>query len=307
MKDQPKNIAASTHARLANAARILGRPFGEILQYYGMERFLYRLSKTQYADSFILKGGLVFHSWDIPLRRSTKDIDFLGLLDNRKEIIYQVIAASISMPVPKNGIHFDPASLTVQDAQVDADRKGIRAKFLGYLGRAQMPMQIDFGFSDELTSKAKIITMPTLLHDMAGPQLKTYPVESVVAEKFHTMERFSDVPSRWNDYYDIWLISEHFEIDDRSLQKAIAKTFEKRASAIPTGRPVSLTAAFGSKYGENWKTFLKKSGLENTDINDFSLLVEMIWAFLEWPLQNLMILKADKGHKHWIPGKRKWK
>ena len=92
MSEHPRNITASIHARLANEARKLGKPFGEVLQYYGMERFLYRLSKTRHIENFILKGGLIFYSWGIPQRRLTRDIDFLGLLENQKDIITQVIA-----------------------------------------------------------------------------------------------------------------------------------------------------------------------------------------------------------------------
>jgi predicted nucleotidyltransferase component of viral defense system len=308
MSEPPKNVAASIHARLANEARKLGRPFGEILQYYGMERFLYRLFQTQYANNFILKGGLVFYGWGIPLRRPTRDIDFLGLLDNREEIIRQVIAASISISVPEDGAIFDLASLTVEVTQVDADRKGMRANFLGYLGRARIPIQIDFGFSDEITSDAVVTNYPTLLHEMANPQIRSYPVESVIAEKFHAMQRYADVPSRWKDYYDIWLISESFELDDQPLQKAIAKTFENRHSIIPIGRPISLTIEFGSTYRESWETFLRKSGLENSEINEFSLLVEKIWIFLEWPLRNLTATNPQVvNHRHWIPEKSKWK
>jgi len=171
MKHQPKNIAASIHARLTNEAKKLNRPFGEILQYYGMERFLYRLSKTPYVDSFILKGGLVFYSWDIPLRRPTKDIDFLGLLENRREIINKVITATLSISVPEDGVNFDPATLFIEKTEVDDDRTGIRVKFLGYLSRTQIPIHIDFGFSDEITSEAQIISYPTLLHNMENPQL----------------------------------------------------------------------------------------------------------------------------------------
>ena len=69
MSDQPKNLSASIHDRLANEARRTGRTFGEILQYYGMERFLYRLSKTRHAGDglqFVEEGEevhAVFSGW----------------------------------------------------------------------------------------------------------------------------------------------------------------------------------------------------------------------------------------------------
>jgi hypothetical protein len=50
-----KNIAASVHQRLLDKARETGRPFNEVLQYFAMERFLYRLSKSSYANNFVLK------------------------------------------------------------------------------------------------------------------------------------------------------------------------------------------------------------------------------------------------------------
>ncbi len=307
MSEHPGNITASFPARLANEARKSGKPFGEVLQYYGMERFLYRLSQTRHIDNFILKGGLIFYSWGIPLRRLTRDIDFLGLLDNQKEIITEVIADSISVSVPEDGVNFDLAALVVEITPVDADRTGIRASFSGYLERAKIPIQIDFGFSDEITSEAVIINYPTLLQGMIGLQIKGYPVESVVAEKFHAMERYADIPSRWKDYYDVWLISENFEIDDQSMQKAIAKTFEKRATIIPVARPISLTTEFASKYHENWRTFLRKSGLENGEINDLLSLIEKIWAFLEWPLQGIIPSDPHRDNRDWIPGEKRWK
>ena len=117
-----------------------------------------------------------------------------------------------------------------------------------------------------------------------------YPIESVVAEKFHAIQRFAAMPSRWKDYYDIWLISENFEIDDRRLQKAVAKTFEKKGHHHSSGRPKSLTIDFATKYRENWLTFMRKSGLDINGINELLALVEKIWVFLEWPLQGIITL-----------------
>jgi hypothetical protein len=83
---------------------------------------------------------------------------------------------------------------------------------------------------------------------MNAPILRGYPPEAVVAEKFHAMERFSASPSRWKDYYDVWLISEYFEFDSRSLYKAIDTTFRNRNTRIPDKRPTSLTAEFASAH-----------------------------------------------------------
>lgn len=81
-KPQPKNLSASVHQRLLNNARESGRPFNEVLRFFSMERFLYRLTKSPLADTFILKGALLFRAWDTPERRPTMDIDFLGYTEN---------------------------------------------------------------------------------------------------------------------------------------------------------------------------------------------------------------------------------
>ena len=65
----PRNLAASVHARLAERARRNERPFQELLEYYGMERFLYRLSRSPHADQFVLKGALMLRVWDAPAAR----------------------------------------------------------------------------------------------------------------------------------------------------------------------------------------------------------------------------------------------
>jgi len=60
MTKKTKNISASTHQRLLNIAKDSSRPFNELLQHFAIERFMYRLSKSSYADRFILKGALMF-------------------------------------------------------------------------------------------------------------------------------------------------------------------------------------------------------------------------------------------------------
>jgi hypothetical protein len=77
-KRKYKNIGVSIRQRLLTKARETNRPFSELLQYFAMERFLYHLSRSPYADHFILKGALMLTVWEAPLSRPTMDIDFLG-------------------------------------------------------------------------------------------------------------------------------------------------------------------------------------------------------------------------------------
>lgn len=67
MKRSLTNIPASVHQRLLNLARETNRPFNELLQYFAIERFLFRFSQSQYREQFILKGAQMLRAWETPL------------------------------------------------------------------------------------------------------------------------------------------------------------------------------------------------------------------------------------------------
>lgn len=301
MTESPKNIAASIQARLRNEAEQQDKPFAELLQYYAMERFLYRLSKSQYLDKFVLKGGLLIYGWNIPLRRPTRDIDFRSYLDNSEKTILRAITEVIRERVPEDGIRFDGKAIHVEQTQIDADYEGVRVKFAGYLGKARIPMQIDIGFSDVLASRVERVDYPVLLDDLQAPRLKSYPKESIISEKFHAMIRHAQLNSRFKDYYDLWLIADNFEFEALPLQKAIGKTFAKRQTKIPVERPVGLTPDFARTNREKWTSFLTKSGLQSKEAEDFVNVVDRIWTFIEYPIR--ISFAKESEELHWIPQK----
>lgn len=179
MKRQVENIPASIQAKLRNEADKRGRFFNEILQYYGMERFLYRLSKTTYANGFVLKGGLMFYGLGIPMRRPTRDIDFLGTEAYTQKDLLKVFHAAMSVSFPEDGIVFDPGTLHLSQHHADENQGGTRITFVGYLGNVRLPMQVDIGFLDELAAETLDIEYPVLLSNMEGPQLRGYPLYSM--------------------------------------------------------------------------------------------------------------------------------
>ena len=148
MKKEVKNIQASIRARLKNKTRETNHPFSEILQYYGMERFLYRFSQSKYAEKFILKGALMFIVWQIPERRTTLDIDFSARFDNKIASIEKVIKDICEIPVIPDGLMFDPKTVKGQKIKEGAEYEGVRIKFRGFLERTHISMQIDVAFSD---------------------------------------------------------------------------------------------------------------------------------------------------------------
>ncbi len=95
MNDPIKDMAQSVHDRLLNIARKTNRPYNEIQQRFAMERFLYRLSVSPFADQFTLKGALAFLAWTgtASLYRPTMDIDLLGHTSNSQENLVRVFRA----------------------------------------------------------------------------------------------------------------------------------------------------------------------------------------------------------------------
>lgn len=257
------NLAASVQARLQNRAHATKRPFAELLQYFAMERFLYRLSTTPHRARFVLKGALMLHVWDAPLARATKDLDFLGRLDNSLENLERVIREVCTAEVEPDGLVFDSATVKTERIKEDADYEGVRARFVGLLGKARVTMQIDVGFGDVVTPGAQDITYPALL-DFPAPTIAGYPRETVVAEKFQAMVYLRTVNSRMKDFYDVWLLAKQFAFDGALLAKAIEATFANRETAIDV-TPIAFSPEFTEQASTRaqWTAFRNK--LPNTE------------------------------------------
>ena len=58
-----RNLAASVRARLKRHADATKQDFNLTLTHYGLERLLYRLSISEHASNFLLKGALLFTLW----------------------------------------------------------------------------------------------------------------------------------------------------------------------------------------------------------------------------------------------------
>ncbi len=143
-----RDPGASVRQRLLNQSRIQGRPFQELLQYFAMERFIYRLAKSPFADRFVLKGALLLTAWRAPFSRPTMDIDLAGRSSNELDHVRSLVGEVCVVTVEPDGIDFNPASIEVSRIKEDADYEGVRVRFHATLAKARIPMQIDIGFGD---------------------------------------------------------------------------------------------------------------------------------------------------------------
>ena len=252
----PRNIPASVRQRILNRAKSDRRPFNELLQYYAMERFLYRLSQSAHADRFILKGALMLRVWHSPELRPTMDIDMLGRTSNKEADIIAQIRDILSMDVEADGLAFDADSIQAERITEDADYEGIRIRFRGALDSARINMQVDIGFGDVVYPEPEESELPTML-DSPAPRLLCYSRESSIAEKFEAMVKLGVLNSRMKDFYDIWLLSRQFDFDGAKLAEAIRLTFERRGTALPT-EIEAFTEPFIDAKQIQWTTFWKR-------------------------------------------------
>ena len=256
------DIAASVRARLQTSAKQTDRPFQEVLQYFAMERFLFRLSVSPHVDKLVLKGGLMLTAWRAPSTRPTKDIDFLAKMPNSVDSVVAVVKDVCLQDVDPDGLAFDVDSIEGRRIKEDADYEGVRVTFLGYLQKSRVNMQIDLGFGDVVVPGAMMIEYPTIL-DHDAPKLRGYSRETTVAEKFEAMIKLGQINSRIRDFFDIWLLFRQFDFDGPVLARAMQETFSNRGTAIKPD-PVALTATFASDPSKTlqWTGFLRKSRID---------------------------------------------
>ena len=254
-----KNVGASVRQRLLNYAQTNGRPFAEVLQYYAMERFLYRLAVSPHSGKFLLKGALLLTAWQAPISRPTMDIDLLGKTNNQVDAIVRLMQEVAQLEVPNDGVIFDTASFAGEAIREDADYSGVRVTFGGNLDKAKIHMQIDIGFGDVVTPEPEQLSYPTIL-DFPGPTLFGYSRETAIAEKLQALVQLRMLNSRMKDYFDLWLLSQHPQLNEETLRRAIRSTFDNRTTAIDAA-PVGLSAKFcgDPKKQSQWRAFLRRS------------------------------------------------
>jgi predicted nucleotidyltransferase component of viral defense system len=256
------NLAASVRARLLNVAKAQGVDFNQVLVRFALERILYRLTQSQYADRFLLKGALLFTLWyDMP-HRATRDADLLGFGASNLESVAQVFREIAAVAVD-DGIVFDPASVAVEEIRKEAGYGGVRVIIAGELAKARCKTQIDVGFGDAVTPGPVASVYPVLLDDLPAPRLRAYPTYTVVAEKLHAIALLGMTNSRVKDYFDLSVLLERETFDAALLAQAIKATFERRGMAVPAELPVGLTDEFAHDASRNalWQAFVKKNEL----------------------------------------------
>ena len=285
MTEKPaKNMAASVRQRLLNLRESQGGDYNALLTQYAIERFLYRLSKSELADHFILKGAMLFRVWSGTTHRPTKDLDLLGSGDPSPNAVADTIRHIIAVSVNDDGMTFDASSIEAREIREAQEYGGIRVKLVAFLGNARIPMQIDVGFGDAVTPAAQIQPFPTLL-DMDAPQLRMYPPETVIAEKVEAAVRLGMTNSRMKDYFDLLVLLRDENMAHERVVDALTATFQRRKTPPPAEVPPGLSDDFGrdERASRLWREFLRRMEIDDMPTDFIAVVTELrdhIWPLL---------------------------
>ncbi|MCB2213011.1 nucleotidyl transferase AbiEii/AbiGii toxin family protein [bacterium] len=298
-KTPPVNMAASVRDRLRKRSREAGVDFGFLLLRYANERFLYRMQHSPHAGNLILKGAQLFLLWEGTMYRPTRDVDFLGFGEASEQHIRNVIRdICMVSDVPNDGLIFDVETISIENTRLDDEYDGFRIKMYAYLGQARIPMQFDVGYGDAVTPEAEEAEYPTIL-DFPAPWIRTYPVETVIAEKLEAMVRFGIANGRMKDFGDLHRIARNHELRGEILIQAIRATFSRRGAELPDETPVALTSEFyeNPAVQNRWSGYLQKQKLEDEPLED------VIWELRRFLLPPIEAIRADRRFRRsWRAG-----
>lgn len=294
----PKNIIASVLARLRNSSKSSGAPFQQVLQQYAIERFLYRVSKSQHAQSVILKGALLLKTIDVPSARSTMDIDMLRKGKADQGSLVALVRDCAILEVEADGLTFLADSVMAEQITKDSEYKGTRILLEARMDNVRLNVQIDFGVGDVMVPGPRVIQYPVFLGgDMI--ELLAYPVESAIAEKLQAMVALGNANSRMKDFYDVWIYSKHLDFHADTLLEAIEATFKNRNTPVPAEEFDALTASFIEGHRVQWNAFVRRMGAPDL-IDAFGEIVADLKIFAMPAFQSLA--RGDQLAMRWRAG-----
>ncbi|NBC32879.1 MAG: nucleotidyl transferase AbiEii/AbiGii toxin family protein [Alphaproteobacteria bacterium] len=263
-----REVGASVRARLLRISKEKGQNFELILTRYAIERLLYRLAQSRHADYFVLKGAMLLMTWFDEPFRATRDLDLLGFGDPAPEAVMSRFREVLGVPA-QDGVLFDVDGVRISRIRENNDYGGLRVKTTADIGGARIPVNVDVAFGDVTEPDAETLAYPVLL-DMPPPRLRGYARETVVAEKFQAMVALGMANSRMKDYYDLWVLSQSFDLERSRLARAMSATFARRKTAIPEEIPDALAPAFAKDTlkQQQWEAFKRDLKMDPGSLDD---------------------------------------
>lgn len=295
------DIAASVLARLRNKAKSSGISYQQCLQLFMQEEFLRKLSVSGYDDFLILKGGLFIYTLTNFESRATIDVDFLlrgysNSIEDVKDLICKVIET------PTGNDYIEMKAKGFEEISPQRKYHGISTQIIGQIKNVRVTFNVDICVGDVIVPKAERRKISTQLSDFEAPVIKTYSLESTVAEKLDAILQRFELTGRMKDFYDIYYLSRTFDFDGLKLQTAIFETLQQRGTPYDKDSFKRIAAlADDEDMQKRWKFFLKTI---KEDTLEFPFVIAEIQAFLE-PVFDA-IVNENEQTKRWNSSAGKW-
>lgn len=282
MKKSIKNVGASVNQRLLDMAREKKLDFQRLLTQYALERLVYRISVSPYAEEFILKGAILLTLWFEQPYRRTRDLDLLGADSPIPERFVALFQELCQLEVEDDGVQFHQDSVTAKRIREENEFGGVRVLLIAQIANARVQLQIDIGFGDAAVPEPEEITFPPLLPEFATPRIRAYHKETTIAEKLHAIVTLERTNSRMKDFFDLYTLSQEFSFTSRRLLPAVRDAFHKRGTPILSSTPDGLTKEFATDPQKQmqWKGFLRQSATPPYDTLTLDEVVATIAIFL---------------------------
>ena len=264
----------------------------QLYQMYFFEHILDRLSKSQYKNNIILKGGLLLSSIIGDDERTTKDMDAtLKSLPLERENVIQIVNDILNIDLD-DGITFKIED--VKDIREESEYGGFKINILAMMLTLKVYLAIELTTGDKITPREIEYNYNCIFENKKIPIL-AYTLETVIAEKYETIIARDIYNTRMKDFYDIYYLARTFDFDGARLQMAIARTLERRGTPYEKDSfKRILTLAEDVDMQKRWKFFLKTI---KDDTLEFSAVIEEIQTFLEPVFET--IVNEDKWEKKW--------
>ena len=250
------NIGASVLAKLKNKAKASGVSYQQCLQLFFQEEFLRRLSKSQYNENLILKGGLLIYTLTNFESRATIDVDFLlrhwsNTIDDVKCMIEEIINT------PTGNDFIEMSAKGFEEISPQRKYKGVSTQIIGRIRNVRVPFNVDIGVGDIIVPRAEMRKFNTQLPDFEAPEINTYSLESTIAEKFDAILQRFELTGRMKDFYDIYYLARTFDFDGARLRSAIFETLQRRGTPYEKDSFERIVQLVDDEDMQNkWKYFL---------------------------------------------------
>lgn len=297
-----KNLAASRYTKIKNKAKSSGRNSMALLEQDAYTAFLRRLAISSYRDFFALKGGMMMLVLTGDVARPTKDIDLDGSKSMNsselKKALLEIVNSDLS---GIDGWLFDSDSINIMKDRTDRMISGAKIRMNASLFKARVKVHIDVGFENTITPALTDVKMPGVLKDDIKPQIKMYPVETSISEKFRAMVFYGKDNTRLKDYFDIVRYSEITNVNSETLSRAIERSFKRMNMTVPTVEQLeSFSDETVKELQPSWNGFLNKNSLE---AGNFKNTVDKLKDFIV-PVVHCIHTEESPGL--WDADKKSW-